>query len=80
LRAGIGDLYRIYTIAQRDDVEFNLAFIPATFNTPHTADFDTTYMRQLFDLGYGMAEAGYSWYPKPPVLLSGDEPLPPEPQ
>jgi hypothetical protein len=77
---GIGDLYRIYTIAQWDDVEFNLAFIPPTFNTPHTTDFDTAYMRKLFDLGYGMAEAGYSWYKKPPVLLSGDGPLPPEPQ
>ena len=77
---GIGDLYRIYTIAQRDDVEFNLAFIPATFNTPHTADFDTPYMRKLFDLGYATAEAGYRWYKKPPVLLSGDEPVPPEPQ
>ena len=77
---GIGDLYRIFTIAQRDDVEFNLAFIPATFNTPYTADFDTPYLRKLFDLGYAMAEAGYPWHKKPPVLLSGDDAVPPEPQ
>ena len=76
---GIGDLYRIYTVARRDDVEFNLAFIPASFNTPHNTDFDTAYMRKLFDLAYGMAAAGYSWYKEPPVLLSGDE-LPPEPR
>ena len=73
---GIGDLYRIYTVARRDDVEFNLAFIPPSFNTPHKTDFDTAYMRKLFDLAYGMAAAGYSWYQEPPVLLSGDE-LPP---
>ena len=77
---GIGDLYRIYTVVQRDGVEFNLAFIPASFNTPHTTDFDTAYMRKLFDLGYGAAEAGYPWYKEPPVLLSGDEPLPPDSQ
>lgn len=43
-------------------MEFNLAFIPLTFNTPHETDFDTAYMRKLFELGYGMAAAGYSWY------------------
>ena len=33
---GIGDLFRIYATAERDGVDFNLAFIPATFNAPHT--------------------------------------------
>jgi len=32
---GIGDLYRIYATAERDGVDFNLAFIPASFNAPH---------------------------------------------
>ena len=27
---GIGDLYRIYTVTQRDSVDFNLAYIPLT--------------------------------------------------
>ena len=52
---GIGDLYRIYTITQRDGVDYNLAYIPAEFKTPHTADFDPAYMGQLFDFGYQMA-------------------------
>jgi predicted patatin/cPLA2 family phospholipase len=69
---GMGDLYRIYAIAQRDHVDYNLAFIPATFDTPHTAEFDTTYMRALFDLGYRMAVEGHQWwYKHPPVLVSG---------
>jgi hypothetical protein len=29
-------------------------------------------MRELFTLGSSLAEAGYSWYREPPVLLSGE--------
>lgn len=69
---GLGDLYRIYTITRRDHVAFNLAYIPATFDTPHTTDFDTAYMKSLFDLAYEMAEKGHEWSTHPPVLLSGE--------
>ena len=70
---GIGDLYRIYAITQRDDVDYNLAYIPATFQTPHTAEFDPTYMKQLFDFGYSMAERGAEWAKEPPILVSSDD-------
>jgi hypothetical protein len=50
-----------------------LAYIPPTFKTPHTKDFDTVYMRALYDLGYDMAEKGYTWSKKPPVLIPGSE-------
>jgi predicted acylesterase/phospholipase RssA len=70
---GIGDLYRIYSFTQRDDIDFNLAYIPPTFKTPHTRDFDTVYMRALYDLGYGLAERGYTWSKRPPVLIPGSE-------
>ena len=66
---GIGDLYRIYTTTQRDGVEYNLAFIPDTFNTPHATDFDIAYMRELFNLGYQLSEVGYTWHKEPPVLF-----------
>jgi predicted acylesterase/phospholipase RssA len=69
---GIGDLYRIYAIAKRDHVDFNLAYIPATFDTPHTRDFDTPYMRSLYDLAHKMATDGIEWSKHPPVLLSGE--------
>jgi predicted acylesterase/phospholipase RssA len=68
---GIGDLYRIYTITQRDEVAYNLAYIPKSFETPHTSDFDTSYMRALYYLGYAMAVKGYPWEHRPPVLVSG---------
>ena len=43
---GIGDLYRIYMAAQRDRIDYNLAYIPETFKTPLTKPFDSEYMNQ----------------------------------
>ena len=69
---GIGDLYTIYTITQRDHLAFNLAFIPPTFDYPHKQLFDTQYMQELFAVGERMAIKGTDWWWKhPPVLLSG---------
>ena len=63
---GIGDLYRIYLTTQRDGVDFNLAYIPASFNAPHKEEFDTEFMRQLYAVGYDMAAKGYPWQKTPP--------------
>jgi hypothetical protein len=65
---GIGDLYKIYLTTQRDGVDFNLAYIPASFNAPHREEFDTEFMRQLYALGYDMAAKGYPWKKTPPGL------------
>jgi predicted acylesterase/phospholipase RssA len=69
---GIGDLYRIFSITQRDDVDFNLAYIPAAFKVPHTADFDPAYMGQLYEFAQEMAVRGYEWAKHPPILVSGE--------
>jgi len=63
---GIGDLYRIYATAQRDGVDFNLTFIPSTFNVPHKEEFDNEYMRKLYDVGYDLAVKGMKWAKVPP--------------
>ena len=63
---GIGDLYRIYATAQRDGVDFNLTFIPSTFNVPHKEEFDNEYMRKLYDVGYDLAAKGRPWAKVPP--------------
>ncbi len=65
---GIGDLFRIYLTTQRDGVDFNLAYIPASFNAPHKEEFDTEFMRQLYAVGYDMAAKGYPWQKTPPGL------------
>ena len=63
---GVGDLYRIYATAQRDGVDFNLAYIPPTFDVPLTEPFEQHYMQALFDLGYKLGKAGYHWEKTPP--------------
>lgn len=63
---GIGDLYRIYVAAQRDQIDFNLASIPPTFTMNLQQPFDTKYMNTLFELGYELGKNGYSWAKFPP--------------
>jgi hypothetical protein len=65
---GIGDLYRLYAISQRDGVDYNLAYIPTTFDAPHTEVFDTEYMRALFKVGYEQASKGDPWAKRPPGM------------
>ncbi|MEH6532535.1 MAG: patatin-like phospholipase family protein [Photobacterium frigidiphilum] len=63
---GVGDLYRVYLSTQRDGVDYNLAFVPESFNAPHREEFDTEYMRALFQTGFDMAVKGYPWSKTPP--------------
>ena len=63
---GIGDLYRIYLGAMRDNLDYNLAYIPSDVELPPAHGFDPVYMKQLFDLGYKMASGGYPWEKAPP--------------
>ncbi len=63
---GVGDLYRIYLTAERDGVDFNLAYIPSTFTAKLAEPFDTAYMKELFQVGYDMAVKGYPWEKAPP--------------
>jgi hypothetical protein len=65
---GVGDLYKIYAEAQRDGIDFNLAYIPKSFNAPHREEFDTNYMRKLYQTGYELAARGYQWEKIPPGL------------
>jgi len=67
---GIGDIYRIYATAQRDSVDFNLTFIPPTFNAPHKEEFDNEYMRKLYDVGYEFAAKGTPWVKVPPGFVA----------
>ncbi|MEW6660144.1 MAG: patatin-like phospholipase family protein [Thermodesulfobacteriota bacterium] len=71
---GVGDLYRIYVLAQRDGIDYNLASLPVDFHPQRNSEFDTTYMNQEFEMAYNLARSGYQWSKYPP----GYEPSPPE--
>lgn len=58
---GIGDLFRLYTYAQRDGFEYNLAYTPESFTEKPKELFDTEYMKKLFKLGYKLGKEGYQW-------------------
>jgi hypothetical protein len=66
---GVGDLYRIYATAKKDGLDYNLAFIPGSFDTPHKEEFGTEYMRSLYGVAYKMAETGYPWQKTPPGYI-----------
>ena len=63
---GIGDLYKMYTFAKRNGIQYRLAYIPADFPDTSTEPFDTVYMTKLYNLGYRLGKAGFRWQKTPP--------------
>jgi len=64
--SGFNDANRIWLNAQRDQVEFRMAYIGRDFTTPLPAPFDQTYMRALYEYGFARARRGYDWSDRPP--------------
>ena len=67
---GYNDLVRIYTTAQRDGVDYNLAYIESDFPVIKHEKFDPAYMNALFDHAYEKAQRGYAWKKAPPIMDS----------
>ncbi len=66
---GTADLYRLYVYAQRDLIDYNLAYIPDNFTRPTPPGFDNNYMKNLFDCGYDIGKSGGQWKKYPPGLF-----------
>ena len=64
--SGVNDAYRMYLIAQRDGVAYNLASIEDDFDVPYKGPFDQTYMRSLFEYGYNKIRGRNAWQNVPP--------------
>jgi len=62
----IGDLYRIYTITQRDGIDYNLGSVPADYVSTAKEAFDPDDLKRLYDLGYKITISGYPWAKYPP--------------
>jgi hypothetical protein len=66
--ATVGDLFRIYTQAQREQAGFNWITIPDGVDISGAEVFDPLAMRELYDTGYRQALKGPHWNSYPPGI------------
>jgi predicted acylesterase/phospholipase RssA len=65
--AATGDLFRIYSYAQREQASFQWITIPNDVSMDSDEVFDPVKMRSLYDLGYRLArKGGGAWATLPP--------------
>lgn len=69
---GVGDLYQLYLLAQRDGIDYNVAYIPQSFTGKPREPFDQMYMRSLYQVGRETMLKGTPWHKYPP----GYDPVP----
>ena len=62
---GLGDLYRIYVGSRRDNIDFNLAYIPDSFVDKSKEVVDKDTMVELYSLGQKLGRDGYDWHKLP---------------
>jgi predicted acylesterase/phospholipase RssA len=73
--SGIGDVYRLYAIAQRDEVDFNVTWIPnETPCPPPQEDFDRAFMSCLYEYGGDLLRSGGLWRSGPPFFALPADP------
>ena len=65
--SGYNDVLRIYAAAERDGVDYNLAFIGPDFTMVRDRPFDPSYMRPLYEHGRQRALRGDAWVKRPPI-------------
>jgi predicted acylesterase/phospholipase RssA len=63
---GIGDLYQLYMICQRDHIEYNVTYIPESFSEKITDPFNRDYMNRLYQVGRREMLEGKAWSKYPP--------------
>ena len=67
--AGTSDVYKIYTLAQRDDMKLRMTSVPRDFDVEAEEVFDPAYMKALYELGYAQGLASDKWTDRPPFLV-----------
>jgi predicted acylesterase/phospholipase RssA len=68
--SGHNDIVRLQSLAERDGVEFSLAYIHEDFTQPWERPFDRDWMRALFEYGRTRAVQGRAWVDTHPTLVS----------
>ena len=69
---GVGDLYKMYLFAQKNDIAYRLTSIPLEFSEEPGEMFDREYMHALFDLGFQRGQRPDLWQHKPPEFQTVD--------
>jgi hypothetical protein len=65
--SGYNDVLRTYAAAERDRVEYNLAYIGRDFTVEYDRPFEQSYMRPLYEYGRERALRGDAWVQRPPI-------------
>jgi predicted acylesterase/phospholipase RssA len=55
-----------HAFARRNGFKFNLAYLPKDVSDKGSVEFDTGYMRSLFEYGYELGRSGQAWRSSPP--------------
>ena len=66
--SGKNDVLRVYFLAKRDGIDYNLAYIGSDFTTTEVGAFEPPYMRALYDYGYQQGKGGHAWHKLPPQV------------
>lgn len=64
--AALGDLFRIYAYAQREQGTFAWVTIPNSVTIGGEETFDPVAMQMLYDVGFEMASTASPWFTQPP--------------
>lgn len=73
---GVGDLYQLYLLAQRDGFDYHLTFIPPSFTDYTEVPFDQAYMNAVYRFGQDYVRTPAAWTGLPPGYVS--EPILPD--
>ena len=70
--SGIGDLYKLYLVAERDDIDYSVGWVPSDIpcETP-VETFDPVFMQCLYDVGQDLLRTGQLWRDLPPYYVTG---------
>ncbi|WP_424813948.1 patatin-like phospholipase family protein [Roseococcus sp. YIM B11640] len=67
--SGYNDAVRIWLNAERDGIEFRMAYIGQDFTIAYDKPFDQAYMTPLFNYGFEKARNGNPWVRQPPFTV-----------
>ena len=68
-----GDIFRLYGIAQKDNVDFSYISIPNNYESKGDEMFDPKEMKRLYGLGYSIAASEEPWQKEMPFFRKNRE-------